>query len=334
MTTTEYFAYWLRDIARPSVRQSTLRDDHHYVNAVIAPAIGAVPLRRLSAIQIQSLLANLEKENMSPALRRKVYGVISSALRKAVRLGLIATNPCAAVTPPRVPLTKMRFLTVEQITTLIALARDDRHQALFVLATTVGCRLGELFGLMWSDIDFKSGTLSISRSVTEARENALDYHSPAKPMIVDPKTPSSRRQIRLPDMAVAALRDHRRKMLAEGHLVYVFCDENGGLLRRSNFIRRHWKPLVTALTIRLKADGVPEARLRFHDLRHSAAALRFSLGDNLMVAKVLLGHASIRTTGDIYGHLAHSVQDDSARRVDDALRRARRKRRRKPLSLR
>lgn len=324
ITLAQYLQFWLEQVARHSVRASTLNDYTRYVNTLIVPAIGPVQVRHLTGIRVQYFLNGLEEQRKSAALRLKVYGVLSSALRQGRRLGVVTHDPCSGVTPPRVQRREMLFLDVDQVATLLDVAATDRYHALFVLAATVGLRQGELFGLRWSDISLRAGTLSVSRSVVDARVHRSDGCLVTAPVTCDTKTLGSKRMIALPIIAIGALRKHRENMLSEGHLDYVFCDHDGGLLRKSNFSRRHWQPLVERLLKALPPEQELALQgLRFHDLRHSAAALRLSLGDNIKVAQELLGHSSIRTTGDLYGHLAPSAREESVRRLDTALRRAR-----------
>jgi integrase len=107
---------------------------------------------------------------------------------------------------------------------------------------------------------------------------------------------------------VTALHDHRKKMLAEGHAsAPVFCDSTGGYLRRSNFCRRSFLPL-------LKKAGVP--KIRIHDLRHTAATLLLAQGENPKVVSERLGHSKVQTTLDIYTHVSQTIQKAAAAKMD------------------
>ena len=114
-------------------------------------------------------------------------------------------------------------------------------------------------------------------------------------------------------MAGAALQDHRKLTLADGFAgtaETVFCDTKGGLLRKSNFRRKTWLPL-------LKAAGLP--CIRFHDLRHTAATLLFKDDTNPKVVQEMLGHANISTTLNTYSHVMPGMQKEAARRFDRIL---------------
>jgi integrase len=124
----------------------------------------------------------------------------------------------------------------------------------------------------------------------------------------EPKSKKSRRQIDLPAFAVTALREHRKKMLVEGHISGpVFCDTHGGYLRKSNFVRKVFKPL-------LKAADLPD--IRFHDLRHSHATLLLATGKNSKVVQERLGHNQISVTLDTYSHVLPAVHKKAADKLD------------------
>jgi integrase len=67
----------------------------------------------------------------------------------------------------------------------------------------------------------------------------------------------------------------------------------------------------------LKAAGLPSQR--FHDLRHACATLRLEHGEDLAVVSRILGHASLSTTADIYGHLTDAMLGQAAERTDTIL---------------
>jgi integrase len=132
--------------------------------------------------------------------------------------------------------------------------------------------------------------------------------------LAEPKTATSRRRIDLPKIAVAALRRHRRRMLAAGHLGgHVFCDTDGGPIRKSNLIRRSFKPLLVEANL-------PD--IRFHDLRHTAATLLLAQNVHPKVVQERLGHAQIHITLDTYSHVLPSMQKDATARLDRLLAKA------------
>ncbi|HKV44302.1 MAG TPA: site-specific integrase, partial [bacterium] len=124
----------------------------------------------------------------------------------------------------------------------------------------------------------------------------------------EPKNAKARRTVDLPIIAVTALREHRERMLAEGHPHgLVFCDTHGGPVRKSNLVRRSFLPLI-------KRAGLP--RIRFHDLRHTAATLLLLQGVHPKVVQERLGHSQISVTLDTYSHVLPSMGREAAAKLD------------------
>jgi len=133
------------------------------------------------------------------------------------------------------------------------------------------------------------------------------------------KTSRSRRQIVLTQTAIEALRQHRISQAKERLQLgpswtdhgLVFTNEIGNPLGGSNLLRRSFQPL-------LKAAGAP--RIRFHDLRHSAATLMLSRDVHPKVVSETLGHSQIAVTLDLYSHVTPTMQREAAQAVDAVIR--------------
>jgi integrase len=298
---SDYLARWL-DAARPSLRLTTYTNYEWVIRGHIAPHLGAVLVAKLTPAHVQGLLSAMGKAEAGARTRQLAYAVLHRALEQAVKWNLAPRNVADAVEPPRVPKKAMKTYTAEQAAQLLQAAQGNRLEALFVLAVSTGLRQGELFGLAWPDLDLDAGTVFVQRQLQEVK---------GKLTLTEPKSDCGRRRVELPAFAVAALHEHRKWMLAEGHLDGpVFCDTRGGWLRKSNFTRNVFKPL-------LQKAGLPP--VRFHDLRHTAATLRLLLGDHPKVVKELLGHSQINLTMDTYSHVLPTLQKESAARLDGLL---------------
>ena len=299
LTVGTFLQRWLEDAAKPSVRRSTYHRYSDIVRRRIVPHIGGIPLSRLSPLHVQGMLSALEREGVSARGRQMVYDELHHALAQAVRWNMVPRNVCDAVTRPRAPRPTMQVLSPEEVKALLEAAREDRFQALYVLAVATGLREGELLGLQWDDIDLSGAILRVRRALHD-----LDGHL----TLDEPKTAKSKRPVNLPEVAVTALRDHRQRMLAEGHPHgFVFCDTEGGPVRRPNLLRRSFLPL-------LKRAGLP--RIRFHDLRHTAATLLLLQGVHPKVVQERLGHSQISITLDTYSHVLPSMGREAAERLN------------------
>lgn len=195
-------------------------------------------------------------------------------------------------TPPRPTKPEIKSLSAEQVKTLLAAARGDRLEALYVLAVTTGMRIGEMFGLKWSDVNLGAGTLQVRRTMAP--------DGTANP----PKTASSRRTVRLSRLAIRALSGHPRT--AE----WVFASAARTPIGVCNFHKNSWRPL-------LQRAGLPHARV--HDLGHTAATLMLSRGVPVKVVSEMLGHADVSTTLSIYAHVLPDMQGGAAQAMDDLL---------------
>lgn len=201
-------------------------------------------------------------------------------------------------------------LTFEQAHRLLAVARDDPLEALYVLALTTGMRQGELLALKWSDLDLTYGKLQVQRTLIRV--------SGSKAIVAEPKSPTSRRCVHLPQLAIEALTRHQQRQHITHQKGYrskrapewVFCDEQGVPLKAASIVRYSFQPLL------VRAD-LPH--IRFHDLRHSAAPLLLTLGIHPKVVQELLGHSQIFVTLDVYSHILPTLQEEAMRQLHAAL---------------
>jgi integrase len=300
LTVMQFFDSWLEGI-KPTVAAYTYREYKAHVERYLKPKVGSGELTGLTALDVLRLYAELEKDGVSPAMRKKAGITLGVALQSAANLVLIPVNPARGVKKAKVEKRKMMCLDSEQTRSFLEHARSDRLYALYVLALDSGAREGELFALIWSDLDFEASAVSIQRSLEELAD---------KLRVKECKTPQSRRRIILSAFTKAALQEHRKAMLAAG--LYradgtIFCDTEGGWLRKSNVRRRSFDLIV-------KAANVPA--IRPYDLRHTWAKLLLLAGINPKVVSERLGHGSIRQTLDTYSHVLPSMQQHVADKLD------------------
>ena len=189
-----------------------------------------------------------------------------------------------------------------------ALAAGDRLEALYVVALATGLRQGELLGLRWDDVDLESRRLSVRHTLARVA---------GKLMLLEPKTDRSRRNLILPDVALAALRAHRTRQRMERLVAgsrwkdsgHVFSTTIGTPIEAAAVTRGFQRALARA--------GLPHSR--FHDLRHAAATFLLAQGFTLEDVKNLLGHSSIVLTSNTYGHVLERRQYQVAQGMDAVL---------------
>lgn len=237
-------------------------------------------------------------------LYKYVFVTIRRVMNLALNLDLILRSPCKRGMAPQAKSTPVNPPNDEQVSALLNAVADSEWEAVFVLACSCGLRQGEIFALSWDDLDFDSRKLWVRHSVEELG---------GKLRIKEPKSASGRRVVKLPQTVVDVLNDHRKRLMVDGKAAspYLFTDDEGGFLRKSNFQRRVWEPL------KAKA-GLPD-ETTFHDLRHAHASLLLRQNVHPKIVQERMGHSSIKLTMDTYSHLMPDAQDVAADAVDRAM---------------
>jgi integrase len=305
ITTAQWLERWLRDVAKPNVRPSTFRRYKDLTEQHIAPGIGRIPLERLTPADVRQLL-NAKAETLAPRTVHHIRAVLRTALHQAERDGLITRNAAALAESPHVERQEMKSLNPDQARAFQQAIKGDGEEALYLVALDSGLRQGEVLGLRWQDVDLATGVVRVSRALQRVN---------GKLELVDVKSKTSHRAIKLGAVAAQALRDHHARQSDEsGRVTWL----PFGLV----FTGAHGLPLDgTALTKRfqgvLKAAGLP--RLRFHDLRHSSASLLLSQHIPARVVMERLGHSTITLTLNTYSHVIAELNQEAADAIDRVL---------------
>ena len=305
----EYLDRWLADSVSDTVRPTTYERYEQIVRVHIRPVLGGLKIKNVTPAHVRGLYREKLETGLSPRTVQYIHVTLHKALKQAVADGLIPRNATEAVKPPQVRREEMRPLSPEQVKALLETARDDRLEALYVLAVTTGLRQGELLALKWEDVDLESGTLRVRRTLTTAKGG---------PVLKALKTKSSRRSVKLTQSAVEALRSHLKRQLEEIDRAGSLWQENG-LIFASESGEPLDRRLVTThrFKLLLKRAGLPQ--IRFHDLRHTCATLLLTRNVNPKIVSEMLGHATIAITLDTYSHVLPNMRDQAAAAMEDAL---------------
>jgi integrase len=306
---SEYLARWLADSVRGSVKPITFESYERLVRLHIVPAVGRVKLKNLTPAHLQGFYRDRLDAGLSPRTVQYLHVLLHRSLKQALRWNLVPRNVAEAVDPPRIHRKEMHPLSPVQARTFLEAAREDRLEALYVVALHCGLRQGELFGLRWSDVDLEEGTLRVNRSLSRTKDG---------PVFTIPKTAKSRRTLRLTNGAVEVLKRHSERQAQEivkMDTLYedqglMFASEVGTPLNRHNVNSRSFKRLLVRA-------GLPN--IRFHDLRHTCATLLLGKGVHPKFVQELLGHATVAITLDTYSHVLPGMGDQTAAAIEDVL---------------
>lgn len=306
-TTAQYLAVWLEDTVKPHLAPRTYEDYAETVRRHIAPHIGTIALDKLSPQDVQRMIVTVTKA-VSPQMGNRCRRTLRTALTRAMKWGYVARNVASLTDAPKITSREMIALAPDDARKLLLAVAGDRLEALYTVALALGLRQGEALGLRWQDVDLETRTLTVRYQLQRVD---------GKPMLVEPKTPKSRRTLALPGIAVDALRRHRVQQLEE-RLWAGSRWQEGGLVFTSTIgtpvdehnLRKQFRALV------MKA-GLPH--MRFHDLRHSAASLLAAQGATARDVMETLGHTQIATTMNLYTHVFTERKTELADLMDAAL---------------
>ena len=218
-------------------------------------------------------------------------------LHKAIYWQLIVSNPAERVQPHKAMKPKRRYYDDEQckilLENLTELGEEQiKYKVAIILTIFTGVRLGELMGLEWQDIDFKTGIVSINRS--------SQYLSDKGVFTKTPKAESSIREVAIPDFVVSLLEEYKLWYDEQKAIVGDFWHESNRLFVQDNSKPMHPDTVSKWFVKFVQKIGLPY--LNFHGLRHTNAALLISQQVDVATVSARLGHAQITTTYNFYVH--------------------------------
>jgi integrase len=222
-------------------------------------------------------------------------------------------NPAKSVTPPRIVRKEVEPPEIATVKRILELAEEEEHQlfpCLHLIAYT-GSRRGEALGLRHQDLNLEAGYISIVQTIGRSLHKGL---------IVQPtKTNAGRRSIDIDDRTVAVLRAHiGRQLLSRMELKDIY--EGNGLLFPGP-LGAPLNPMTVTRTFQSFAKRLGLKGATLHDLRHFHASVLLQNGQSIVLVAKRLGHASVATTGDIYGHLLSGWGKEAANAFAKAIER-------------
>lgn len=267
ITLKQWLADWVQLYVAPRLKPRTEDSYQKVIDRYIVPLLGDLDLRAVSPLIVQRWTNTLRQgwEGQAPLSAKTVanaHGCLHGALGEAVRVGLLQSNPADRTRLPRQEKPELHPLMDKDLTAFLQAIRGARFEYLFKLAIYTGMRQSELLGLQWPDVDLDGQVLTVRRQLQRGKDGYT---------YITPKN-GKRRTVPLIPSAVDTLRAVQRQQ-AEWRLAagsawsnpdrLVFVNELGGHLSHS-MVYHHFHRIVYDLGLE---------RVRFHDLRHTAAIL-------------------------------------------------------------
>ena len=305
---TDFLLKWLR-VAKSTVKLTTYASYEMMATRIIIPYFETlnIKLKELTTEDIQEFYsAQLERVSANTVIH--YHAVIHRALKYAVKIKTIQSNPAVNVERPRKEKFIGSFYDKKEINTLFDIIQGHPLEVAIKLAAFYGLRREEIIGLKWTAIDFENNTLTIQHTVTECNLDGKHIEVASDTA----KTDSSLRTMPLVTNFRAMLlakkekQEHYRKLCGRSYckeyLDYIFVNEMG----------ERWKPSYLSDGFKRILEQNDLRRIRFHDLRHTCASLL--LANNVPMKKIQewLGHSDFSTTANIYAHLDYQSKISSA----------------------
>lgn len=315
LTVEAYLEQWLTEVIEPAREITTATHYRWLAEKRINPFLGSIPLADLTTSRIQRWVLTLSTSGGRDggALGRRsveaAYRILHTALHTAVRQRLLTRNPAADVILPKVERGLQRETwTIEQARRFLAVAGQDAYEPFWTLALLSGLRRAELLGLRWRDIDWEAGTATIRTTMPLAGSTRVEKK---------PKNRTSRRPVPLSAAVIVLLKAHRtQQALHKEECQEAYTDHD--LICATPYGHPWYPTTVTHRFVKLAAlAGVPSMNL--HYARHTYASIALANGESLAAVSEVLGHASRRTTAEIYLHVEQRQRQGVADTVSGLL---------------
>lgn len=266
----------------------------HYKNH-LQPVFGHRKINSIRAQEVQELWSDKLKTHSSSTVNR-LHMIMNKIFKQFIKWGEIKQNPMDNVDAPRVKYKEKETWSVNEIHRFLFHAKGYQSYMAFYLAIHTGMRMGEVLGLHWSDIDFDNKVIKL----TEALNRKTRKRGPLK-------TEASRRFIYLDDTQIQVLKEYKESQKPESEIVCA--SSVGSYLSYSN-VRRAMESIIKKADLKY---------ISFHELRHTHTTLLAEAGVFPTAMANRLGHASTRTTLEVYTHVNNKANQETAKRFTTLL---------------
>ena len=308
MTVNAWFDYWINEIKRNNVRESTkaLYENRYKIN--IEEQIGNMVIADIKPLHCQNIL-NKMADTYSNNTIKKVRTILYSLFADAEENGLISKNPvtksvkCTSGKKPK----EKKVLSVDEHKAFLKVAKESSYYNQYSFILQTGLRIGELTALQWEDVDFKVKTIHVRHTIDlNGKEKAIKMSST--------KTKAGDRMIPLTNEALRILKEEKKKR-AELSIVPI---------QFSNFVflNKHGIPTCRAVyneDLYKYADKIGIERFSVHTLRHTFATRCIEAGMKPKTLQMILGHSNISMTMDLYVHVTEDEKEKELKNVEHVL---------------
>lgn len=312
----DFLEFWLEDVMRLKVTDNTYNSYKNVVYNYAIPQLGKMYMATLNQGYIRKFYNAVAAKYESIASLAKT--VMNTALEYAKSKNVISENPAFGVLLPKkikkkayriLEIDVKQTLTLPQVSRLIEASKNTPIYMQVLFAVLMGLRRGEINGLKYSDVDYINQTLLVQRQLGKKPNSKADDVAPKMltKQEIRVKTPSSVRELPIPDYVFEAIleqrrlyeKNRRRRSKEFRDWDYICCSTYGNP-RSKSYHHKYFKELLASLDL-------PD--IHFHQLRSTYTTILLKNDFNIKGIAHMLGHSKEIISADIYGDTAEIIED-------------------------
>lgn len=334
ISVSDYMDYWYEHYVLLNCKYNTQKNYKMIIETHIKPTLGIYALKSLTPSILQEFVNSKFKDGYSKNYLSNLINVLSSSLKYSVHpYKFIKDNPMQYIRPPKYEYSKLetnhKIISADDFKRILnRFPLGSSFYISLMLGYYTGCRIGEVMGLTWDDINFEDSTVNINK-ILYKRESSMCFGST--------KTSSSVRTIKIGETLVNALRLQKKWQL-ENRLKYgehfIHQYKKTEVIDNTEITRIYSSPLslnmplekVNFVNTKENGEFITSESFKyasriihhelgivfnFHSLRHTHATILIENGANIKDVQTRLGHAKIETTLDTYTHDTEQMSNES-----------------------
>lgn len=309
---------WFEDYAKTNLRNTTY-ERLLQLRGRIYPVIGHMRMDKITPRQIQAFVNSLSKEGanertgkpLAPKTIRHNLSLISDVFSYAVKMGVVAENPCSKVTIPKGEVKEKQIYTPAEVEKFLTLLNDEplKYRTFFYLMIYSGFRRGEMLGLEWKDVDFENNIISVRRTSNYTAKKGVYTDTT--------KTKRSQRTLKFPQFIMDMLKEYKEQQDAEALRLGDRWVETDRL-----YVKWDGRPMQNGTPYFWLGEFCEKHDLPFyglHSFRHLFCSLLVNQGVDIVTVSGALGHSCVSTTSNVYCHMFQEAQAKVSDAVANAL---------------